>query len=79
MYRGPKTSVMGEDPLAGELMNSKSDSTEETDENIVRYMKKWSGMYMHANVQDFNIQCTCSVHVFGFGLSCYKTLILAVS
>ena len=38
VYRGPKTSVMGEDPLAGELMNSKSDSTEETDENIVRYV-----------------------------------------
>ncbi|XP_078330933.1 uncharacterized protein C8orf34 homolog isoform X2 [Crassostrea virginica] len=35
VYRGPKTSIMGEDPLAGELMNSKSDSTEEMDENIV--------------------------------------------
>lgn len=36
-YRGPRTHLSDDDPLAGELMNSKSDDTEETeDTNVVR-------------------------------------------
>nr|XP_034317496.1 uncharacterized protein C8orf34 isoform X1 [Crassostrea gigas] len=35
-YRGPRTHLSDDDPLAGELMNSKSDDTEETeDTNVV--------------------------------------------